>query len=246
MINYKLNRIYILFKNVYQRMSQQPTQRAQLIKDIKALQLEKKIFFPPPVSKLNLVQLKQVLSDLKNTPAQPHTDQLQSLPPSVNLQEQPVQRLKQSKQQVIQPQQNQSVIQQQNQNLDDDSEDDEDDEFYEEEPIVEIKPVKQKSKARTAIPIQDKNAEQQFRYNSMNAQELDHIISVYNKDIRNMLYNYDLNNMDDESVDWLTKEYNQLRDQLDLDTVNCIDVKLLNKLDTNITRIRNIVSRYVS
>lgn len=205
------------------------SQRKQLINDIKALHREKKNFFPPPTSKMTLVQLKNVYDELKYTTQQQSTKQ-----PSQELKLDMPQTKTQQPQNPVPPPHKQELKSLPEEDIDSLHEDIDDDELEE---YDDLQP--ENTTLRTDSQTNRKQA-------GLEEDEVNDIILMFNEDVNLLLNDYDINNMDEDDKDFLVEEYNNLRALLDTDIANCLDTKLLSKMNRCAVQNRQKVARYVS
>jgi hypothetical protein len=207
------------------------TQRALLVKEIKNLQREKKMFFPPSVAKLNLVQLNDMLNELKlNKPQSTTPQQSTTSQQSNSLPLQPIQQLQ------LQP------VQKQEQKLEPIQ--DSDDEEVEKE-AEQLKAIRNINKVKPGMAMSMPLEEVKHKSSAMTEDEADEIMVLFNEDVLVMLDDYDINNMEEEDCDSLTQEWDQLRKELDQELICCVDKRLRSKINRCINANRKTVSSYL-
>ena len=233
-------------KNLLLKFMEKPqsSQRAELIKEIKNLQREKKIFFPPPISKLNLVQLNDMLNELKNTKSE-----------NPNLSQE--QKLFQQTSQIISTQKTSGCktappLQERNEakdmEIDDSDLDDKDDipEVSESLNKLNIEPIRKVKETPHTILQDKKEVFVDKRFNPITEEEVDEELSLFNEDVILMLDTYDINNMSDVDISEISDEWDELVRELNLALSSCVDRRLRSKITRCINNNRKTVYSYIN
>ncbi len=207
-------------------MSQSLNQRQQLIKEIKNLQREKKIFFPPSVAKLNLVELNNMLNELK-----------------LNKQESNPVKLEQTTQTQSKQPTSGSKIPPPLLQLEPTKEPEEDEDEYDEPEPEPIK-VDRSNKNINKVNVVNEPIQKQ-KHQTMTPEDADEIMVLFNQDVMDLLEEFDINNMEENDIDELTEEWTQLRNELDHELVNCVDKRLKARITRCINDNRKLVSSYI-